>query len=185
MPYSQTIQTVKQTLTEAYQLLDLWFEKPKEALFYQPRNGWSIQEILEHITLTNHYLLIIIRKGRDKALKRARAGSKVKDGESDLEKLWSIGQWGSFYWHRPDHMEPTGEVPIDEVKQKLSAQYRECLQILDSLSSGEGSLYKVRMSVQDLGKIDLYQWLYFLALHQKRHLTQIEKVWNEWNSQSK
>jgi len=183
MPYSKTIQTVKQTMLETHQALKHWFDKPQKALQYRPYNqGWSIQEVLEHITLTNHYLMIIIRKGRDKAIKRMQAGINVEEGESDLKRLWSIGQAGSFQWHRPDHMEPTGNVPIEEVKQKLQQQHEECLQILDSMPHGEGALYKVRMSVQNLGKIDMYQWLYFLVLHQKRHLTQIERVWNEWKA---
>lgn len=186
MPYSQTIQTVKQTLIETYHLLNVWFEKPEQALLYQPRNqGWSIQEVLEHITLTNYYLLIIIRKGRDKALKRVASGEKVEKGESDLEILLPIGQIGSFYWNRPEHMVPTGTVSIAEIKKKFDEQYQECLQILDSMTQGEGSLYKVRMSVQNLGKIDMYQWLYFLVLHQKRHLSQIERVWKEWELQNK
>jgi hypothetical protein len=38
----------------------------------------------------------------------------------------------------------------------------------------------VRMSVQDLGKMDMYQWLYFLVLHQMRHIAQMEQVFQEW-----
>jgi len=44
------------------------------------------------------------------------------------------------------------------------------------MGNGEGSLCKVRMSVNELGKIDLYQWLYFLAQHARRHLDQMEGV---------
>jgi len=51
---------------------------------------------------------------------------------------------------------------------------------LDELSAGQGTLYRVRMSVQNLGKIDLYQWIYFLVQHQKRHLVQLEKILQEW-----
>jgi hypothetical protein len=32
------------------------------------------------------------------------------------------------------------------------------------------------MSVNDLGKIDLYQWLYFLAQHARRHVQQMQEV---------
>ena len=32
------------------------------------------------------------------------------------------------------------------------------------------------MTVNDLGKIDVYQYLYFLAQHAKRHVGQMEKV---------
>jgi hypothetical protein len=32
------------------------------------------------------------------------------------------------------------------------------------------------MSVNDLGQIDLYQWLYFLAQHGRRHVQQLHEV---------
>jgi hypothetical protein len=36
------------------------------------------------------------------------------------------------------------------------------------------------MSVNDLGKIDLYQWLYFLGQHARRHLQQMQEVEREF-----
>jgi len=72
MPYGKTIHIVQQTLLETMSELDTWFEQPEESRTYQPQDsGWSIQAILEHITLTSHYLLLIIRKGQAKALQRA------------------------------------------------------------------------------------------------------------------
>jgi hypothetical protein len=43
------------------------------------------------------------------------------------------------------------------------------------MPNGEGILYKTTMSVNDLGKIDVYQYIYFLAQHAKRHLAQMER----------
>jgi hypothetical protein len=37
------------------------------------------------------------------------------------------------------------------------------------------------MSVNDLGKIDLYQWLCFLAQHARRHLHQLRAVEGEFS----
>jgi hypothetical protein len=77
MPYEKTIQLVRQTLSETIAELDTWFERLEESRRYRPQDGgWSIQEILEHITLTNHYLLLIIRQGREKALRRASRGER-------------------------------------------------------------------------------------------------------------
>ena len=58
----------------------------------------------------------------------------------------------------------------------MSKQVQECLQILDEIKNGEGLLHTVRMSVQDLGKLDMYQWLYFLVQHAKRHIVEIERI---------
>jgi len=78
-------------------------------------------------------------------------------------------------------MVPTGGLPSDDTRARLHAQHQETLAILGSLQHGEGSLHLVRMSVQDLGKLDLYQWLAFLALHARRHHIEARRVYEEWS----
>ncbi len=68
---------------------------------------------------------------------------------------------------------PSGTAQSDAVRDLLRSQKEECLALIAGMGSGEGTLCAVRMSVRDLGKIDMYQWLYFLAMHARRHLTQI------------
>lgn len=183
MAYQHTIQTIRSTLIETSDAVDKWFGYPVEIRARHPREGgWSIDEILEHITLTNHFLLIIIRKGCAKAVKRA-ATMPILEEESDLDALLPIGNPDAFYWIRPEHMEPTGTKPIEYVRSLMREQFQECLHLLDSMPNGEGSLYTVRMSVQNLGKIDMYQWLYFLALHAQRHLIEMTRIQHEWQNE--
>jgi hypothetical protein len=73
-------------------------------------------------------------------------------------------------------MEPTRTKSSNEVQQVLRQPYQECLDILNQLSKGEGTLHRVRMTVLDLGKLDMYQWLCFLAQHAKRHAVEIERI---------
>lgn len=96
--------------------------------------------------------------------------------ESDLDSILKIGDPDAFAWIRPEHMEPTRQKLMSEVRAIMKGQREECLQILDQVKAGEGSLHKVRMSVQSLGKLDMYQWLYFLVQHAKRHTVEIERV---------
>jgi hypothetical protein len=179
------IALVRNALHQAFDTLDLWFEKPLELRQYQPVNGgWTIDQILEHITLTNHFLLILIDKGRSKALHLAGADAeKVKQTlqhyRFSSEQLREVGIHGAFAWIRPSHMEPTGEKTPDEVRNLLQTQRTQCLQTLEALKNGEGVLYKTTMTVNNLGKLDVYQYIYFLCLHAKRHLTQMEKVEEE------
>ena len=179
MLYSKTITEVRQALKTTFDDIYEWFGQPEEVRGYKPADGgWSINEILEHITLTTHFLMIIVRNGYPKAIKRA-SRQNVEDAESDLRKIVPIGQRGSFVWIRPEHMEPTATKPISEVLDLMRRQQGECLEILETLRNGEGSLYKVRMSVNDSGRIDLYQWLYFIAQHAKRHIGQMEENFEE------
>jgi len=52
--------------------------------------------------------------------------------------------------------------------------------LLDQLGRGEGALYTVRMTVQNLDKIDLYQWIYFLAMHAQRYEVEIGRIVQHW-----
>lgn len=181
--YPQTIARVRAALVDTFDQVDPWFDKPAAVLSYRPSSGgWSVDEVLEHVTLTSHFLMIVIRNSARTALKRAAAGAAIPEGESDLDLLEPIGRRGAFTWSRPEHMIPTGTVPMEEVRKRMREQSRECLEILESLGGGEGSLHRVRMSVNQSGKLDIYQWLYFLAQHARRHIDQMQENEAEWQS---
>lgn len=151
--------------------------------YHSATEGWTIAEILEHVTLTSHFLLLVIRHSTAKALKRAQT-RPIPEGESNLENMTPVGHPDAFPWLRPDHMEPTGTKTSVEIQTKLREQKSECLALLEQMANGEGALVTVRMTVQELGKIDLYQWLYFLALHAQRHLVEIERIHTEFEQQA-
>lgn len=181
-PYRATIEHVGAAIRSTFQAVDEWFDKPAALRSYKPSSGgWSIDEVLEHITLTSHFLMIVIRNSARKALKRAASGAAIPEGESDLDLLESISRRGSFTWSRPEHMVPTGEVSSEQVRTRMREQARECLDILAQLRGGEGALLKVSMSVNKSGRLDVYQWLYFLAQHAKRHIAQMQEVEAEWS----
>jgi hypothetical protein len=179
-----TQEQVRETTINVFDELDTWFDKAEAIRSFKPSpEEWSINENLEHITLTSHFLMIVIKNGVEKCLKRAQ-NQPIPEGESDLDFMAAIGVNDSFYWHRPEHMIPKGEKPIGQIREIMRQQQSECLQLLDSMPNGEGKLHKVRMSVHELGKIDMYQWLYFVALHAKRHHQQIEDVYHLWQAQN-
>jgi len=175
---SNIINSIHNETEIVFSEVDAWFKNPVDILNCHPENGgWSIREILEHISLTNHFLLILIKKATVKALgktKPANFNELLADYDLDWEKLKQVGEHKSFYWNRPQHMQPTGTVDLKEVKDKIEVQVAECLHCLQQLSNGEGILYKTRMTVNDLGKIDVYHYICFLVQHAKRHITQME-----------
>ena len=128
---------------------------------------------------------VAIRFPKAKAIwKRAARGDPIPEGESDLQKVDIIGERGSFSWIRPDHMEPTGELSSKEVRETLHRQRDECLVLLERIRAGVGALCHIKMTVNDLGKIDLYQWLYFLVQHAHRHLQQMAEIEKEFSAES-
>ncbi|MFN7923228.1 MAG: DinB family protein [Bryobacteraceae bacterium] len=183
MPFNAAVERVRTALNETAAEVDVWFDRPEPLWTYRQSNGgWSIQQVLEHITLTTRFLLLTCEKHERIAQHRATRGDRIPDGESDLERMATIGERGSFRWIRPEHMEPTGAPPMVEVRATLSQQWRQCHEILEALRGGKGALCHVTMTVNQLGKIDLYQWLYFVALHARRHVQQMRSVEAEFRA---
>jgi DinB superfamily len=185
---NDVIQQIKTELEAVFLEIDKWFDEDVALVNYQPLNGsWSVSQVLHHIGLTNHFLHILIRKGTAKALKLAEAKGGWRfpeDYRLNTERLNIIGEHGAFIWHRPDHMEPAGLLNPGENRLLLQEQVNDCIFCLEQIPNGEGTLSTTTMTVNNLGKLDVYHYIYFLAQHAKRHLTQLEKIRLEKNKAS-
>ena len=183
MRFEDFLKAVTTSLLENFGELDRWFAKDERLRSYKPHNGgWSINDILEHISLTNHFLLILIHKGKEKALIKTDVPdiNELFYDDDELNKFAAVGEHQSFDWVRPEHMEPTGTASLNEVRGALSEQLKTCLEVLELLKDGRAFHVKTKMSVNDLGKIDVYQYVYFLSLHARRHIGQMKKVESEF-----
>ena len=184
MEFSHYILAIQTHLIQTHATILAWLEEADALKNYRPKDqGWIISEILEHIALTSHFLMILIDKGADKALRNADPESleMLKKGASfDLTKIDEIGIHKSFAWVRPEHMEPTGDKPALQIKAELIGQLNRCLNHLEQLQNGEGLSYKTTMSVNALGKINVYEYIYFLSKHAERHLQQMAENWEEF-----
>lgn len=176
MPYESTIKRIEIELNETFDYLDKFFDLSDETRQLRlNEKEWSISEILEHITLTSHFLMITLKQSLDKVLRRAE-DLPIPDDNTGLDRIVEIGDPDAFDWIRPEHMQPTGQVSNADVRTKMKQQQAECLEILDKIRNGEGNLHRVRMSVQDLGKLNMYEWMYFLIQHAKRHCIEIDRI---------
>ena len=179
MKVQEIISEIADKLNSTYNSIDKWFEKEESLRDYKPSShAWSVNQILEHIVLTNHFLLILIDKATRKALQNSsqvEQGIALQEYNFQRSKLDEVGLHKSFEWIRPEHMEPKGERSLMEIRTELKSQFKRCLEVLEKLPNGEGAFYKTTMSVNNLGKIDVYEYIYFLAQHGQRHVTQMEK----------
>ena len=181
------INKIEAELKNTFNEVDTCFDAGDSLLEYKPQLGWTIREVLEHISLTNYFLLILIKKGTRKAMELSKVNDFANlliNYDLDWDKLKAIGEHGSFEWNRPRHMEPTGKEDLSLVRERIKNQLNECLQYLEQMQHGEGVLYKTMMTVNGLGKIDVYHYIYFLAEHARRHLMQIQKTKIEYKKQS-
>lgn len=169
---------LRQFLLETFAAVDAWFDQPAALLAYVPADhGWSAAEVLVHLGLTNHYLLILIEKGTTKALLNRRGLDLATELAAQPllpGRLVPIGVLHGFAWERPAHMEPRAyPQPLPLVRQQLRTQVSQALNCLARLPDGQGILHQTTMSVDNLGKLNVYEYLYFLAQHARRHLGQL------------
>ena len=179
MPLNHIIINLKRDLIRTFAVVDEWFDKELAIRSYRSSTAsWSINEVLEHIMLSNHYLLILIEKGTKKALKASEDKAILWPEQYSLSDpaLHQIADPDAFAWHRPDHHAPTGSKTMWEIRREIRDQLHRCLIILEVVPNGEGTLHRTAMSVNNLGRLDVYQYVYFLSLHAQRHLKQMQKI---------
>jgi hypothetical protein len=187
MPLEHILSNLKRELIRTFAVMDEWFDKEHPLRHYKPSSGgWSVNEVLEHVMLTNHYLQIIIEKGTEKALRKRQTISGVdilpENYSLSNPALLEISQPDAFVWQRPEHHQPSGQRSLHEIRREIRNQLDLCLITLELLPNGEGVLHQTAMSVNNLGKLDVYQYLYFLSLHAQRHVQQMKKIEQEyWN----
>ena len=179
MKITNYIQQIQLHLVQTHANIFNWFQETEAVKNYRPADkGWTISEILEHIALTSHYLLILIDKGTDKALRNVK-GVSLEESLStfnyNLDRLDAIGMHKSFSWVRPEHMEPKGQKHELEIKAEMIDQLNRCLNQLTKLKNGEGLLYNTTMTVNSLGRLNVYEYIYFLSKHAERHIRQMEE----------
>ena len=135
---------LKRELIRTFAVVDEWFDKGHPLRCYKPSSGgWSVDEVLEHVMLTSHFLLIIIEKGTVKALQKYDPSANDDFVPSNYSlgnpALHEIADPKAFPWQRPEHHQPTGQRSTHEVRREIRNQLDRCLITLDLLPNGEGS----------------------------------------------
>jgi hypothetical protein len=167
-------------IESAFDRLDQWRFKNAVVRSFRPGvDEWNIDQIIEHIALANRYLMMLIDKGAKKALRKAGKtdiSKEIADYQLANPRLEQIGIDDSFKWETPGHMRPTCETSLPETLEELHGQKIRLLENLSLLKNGEGILQKTTMTVNSIGKLDVYQYIYFLVMHMRRHIQQMEKI---------
>lgn len=130
---------------------------------------WSVAECLEHITVTEEFLLKMVREDMEKPSVDSpdTATEKMTD-----EKVLALVTDRSQRFQAPEPVRPTGRwaTPQDTMKEFLVLRART----LDYLKTTPG--LRARVSETPLGRTDAYQRLLFLSGHSERHFMQMKEV---------
>ncbi|MDK9708162.1 MAG: DinB family protein [Desulforhopalus sp.] len=183
MKAQEAIEKIQHSLHAAYTFAVDRCSEPADvlALKLHCEGAWTILEHLEHIYLASSFLLLTLEKSVAKALKRAQLRDYSKE-VGELDALDEISQPRLFEWHPPQHMIPRNSLSAAEIQEKLQDQEQHLLRLLAKVADGQGNLCKVRMSVRDLGHLNVYQWAYFLTQHAKHHVNYIALILQKSNN---
>jgi hypothetical protein len=133
--------------------------------------GWSAAEILEHLVLVETQLLRMIAS----LLKKAEAAGARATGHSyavDMEAL--VERSGREKYATREPFQPSGALPAAAALAGLKDLQAELEKLGPRLAAVDPR--QSRFPHWIFGPLDLAQWLAFLALHEERHLRQIESL---------
>jgi hypothetical protein len=135
-----------------------------------PEGGWTVAQVIEHVLMTEDGIGRLI-------------GGMLKQLEGTVDTdTDAIGPTlAHFEIHiptrklkAPDMVTPKGALPISEV---LATQADVRQRLIAALEHGSGrALHTMTSPHPFLGPLSGYQWALLIALHQRRHLTQIRNI---------
>ena len=133
---------------------------------------WSHVDVIEHMYLTSKFLLISCENRLlPKILKR---NEPYLEFVYDLSKIDTV-KIREFGWKNPSHHYPTRQINLFDLHMVLCEQLEKILDILGKVKNYSVINVKQTINVNDIGKCDLYEWIYFLNCHIARHLGILEK----------
>ena len=155
-------------------LLEIAAAVPGESWQTRPADDrWSVSEMFEH--------LYRVERGVGAVLAKRIAKARAEGHPAETETSSVLGTLERFLGSQlagklvaPELVAPT-ENPDRETAERLIGESRAAL--LAAMENGDGlALGEIRHTHLRLGEIDLYQWILFVAEHEKRHVAQLRDV---------
>lgn len=159
---------------ERQQLVAVWASIPPADRERRPSpDAWTAAEVLDHLRLVEGGSARLLAR----RLERARAAGLGAE-TSTTSRVGGLAMFdiaaGATRLDAPEAMRPTTDVSAAAAEQGLEetrAAVRALLAAADGLALGD-----VRAMHLRFGDLDLYQWLEFIALHERRHARQLARV---------
>jgi hypothetical protein len=145
---------------------DSWQARPSD-------DQWTVSEILEHLYRVDRSVAAVLSK---RIAKAREAGHPAETETSSV--LGTLDQFRVSEVVRklvaPEPVIPTENADRETVERLLS-ESRAALNA--AIASGDGlALGSIKHTHLRLGELDLYQWMLFVAGHEKRHTAQLREV---------
>jgi uncharacterized damage-inducible protein DinB len=155
-------------------VLDAAAVVPTDRWQREPTPGrWSVSQILEHLARAERNVSAFLAKRIGAA--RVAGHPAESDTSSVLGTLDGHGVSDrSVRLTSPESTFPL-ENPDRETAERRLTESRAAM--LAAVDSGDGlALSSIRATHPRLGELDLYQWILFVAEHERRHVAQIQEA---------
>jgi hypothetical protein len=133
---------------------------------------WSIQQIVEHLSMVDEGISRICSK----LLTSAKAAARPADGTFKLSDNFAkrAAEIAALRLEAPDRVQPTGNVTIADAMNSIAGNR----QVFESLRSDfeKFELAGHTFPHPFFGGLDAGEWLVMAGLHQNRHTKQIERL---------
>lgn len=168
-------------LGEIYEALEKTREKfilavetlpPEKQDWRENGAGWSIKEIVEHVSLVESGSLRIAQKLFGKAESEAIRSDAFPPIPADFGgKLESVRD---RKLQAPERIHPQGKQSLADSLAKLRADRSVLADLRSKLETLDASAPTFPHPA--LGDLNIYQWIIMLGFHERRHLMQIERI---------
>jgi len=137
----------------------------KQWSFKASPDRWSPAEIVEHLALTEDFLMGIIK---DRVLK-SPASNEPRDLRAMDNKVLALIADRTFTAKAPEAVAPAGKFASPQ--KALEALLERRARTLEFLKNTPD--LRAHVADSPLGKADAYQWLLFISAHTERHTKQL------------
>lgn len=145
---------------------------PDEATALPEGEKWSIQQIVEHLSMVDFGISRICLK----LLAASRADGAVSDGSFALSANFGerAAEMGALKVEAPELVQPTGDVDIAKALSRMEASRDIFDSMKEDFEQFDFSAHKFPHPF--FGDLTAGEWLVMAGLHQHRHAGQIEKL---------
>lgn len=145
-----------------------------ELNFRPGEDSWTITELVEHLAKTEASLVPLVFR----LLKNAEADENAAKSDGTINPPISLVEQrekaSTMKMQAPEMIRPEGAATIAESLEKLAGSRATISNLRPRLEAVDSSA--TAFPHPFFGKLNLYQWLAFIGLHEARHLAQIEKI---------
>lgn len=156
------------------ELLESINSMSEKDVYFKSGNAWSPAEIIKHLAKTESQLIRLFLKLLEAAEKEAASSDGNLNPPVSLAE--AVAELSNVKLESPEILKPADNVNIADSLAKLEESRNAILGLRQRIEKTDVS--KAVFPHPFAGELNLYQWLAFIGLHEKRHLAQIAKLKN-------